>query len=147
MGIYILKWVHTNTYKNSGERSNLMSSDLSWESDAGNTDNFQSATKPLDHPDWIKLEPSDSNRSRDIPSTESESEEEEEREQSIRVSFTVNPSILALESSRRPDPTDLLLKRRLVEDAAYKYFEVILVDPAHNAIKRDPRVNWIVSEK
>merc|ERR1712086_112933 len=90
---------------------------------------------------------SDSNRSRDTPSTESESEEEEEREQSIRVSFTVNPFILVLESSRRPDPTDLLLKRRLGEDAAYKYFEVILVDPAHNAIKRDPRVNWIVSEK
>merc|ERR1711935_338016 len=118
MGIfYILKWVHTNTYKNSGERSNLMSSDLSRESDAGNIDNFQSATKPLDHPDWIKLEPSDSNRSRDTPSIESESEEEEEREQSIRVSFTVSPSILVLESSRRPDPTDLLLKRRLVEDA------------------------------
>merc|ERR1711935_551185 len=33
------------------------------------------------------------------------------------------------------------------QDAAQKFFEVILVDPAHNAIKKDPRINWIVSEK
>merc|ERR1712048_1513824 len=33
------------------------------------------------------------------------------------------------------------------QDAAYKFFEVILVDPAHNASKKDPRINWIVSEK
>ena len=33
------------------------------------------------------------------------------------------------------------------QDAANKFFEVILVDPAHTAIKKDPRVNWIVSEK
>merc|ERR1712070_19839 len=33
------------------------------------------------------------------------------------------------------------------QDAAYKFFEVILVDPGHNAIKKDPRINWIVSEK
>jgi len=29
------------------------------------------------------------------------------------------------------------------EDSTYKYFEIILVDPAHNAIRNDPRVNWI----
>ncbi|KAF6004471.1 hypothetical protein CCYA_CCYA02G0647 [Cyanidiococcus yangmingshanensis] len=29
------------------------------------------------------------------------------------------------------------------EDALYKYYEVILVDPNHNAIRRDPRINWI----
>merc|ERR1719331_2985540 len=33
------------------------------------------------------------------------------------------------------------------QDAAYKFYEVIVVDPAHNAIKKDPRINWIVSEK
>merc|ERR1711939_1303490 len=33
------------------------------------------------------------------------------------------------------------------QDAAYKFFEVIVVDPAHTAIKEDPRINWIVSEK
>ncbi|KAI9207312.1 ribosomal protein L15e [Polychytrium aggregatum] len=29
-------------------------------------------------------------------------------------------------------------------DSVYKYFEVILVDPQHKAIRRDPRINWIV---
>jgi large subunit ribosomal protein L15e len=30
------------------------------------------------------------------------------------------------------------------QDSTYKYFEVILVDPQHKAIRRDPRINWIV---
>lgn len=29
------------------------------------------------------------------------------------------------------------------EDAAYKYFEVILVDPNHAAIRNDARMNWL----
>jgi len=29
------------------------------------------------------------------------------------------------------------------QDSSYKYYEVILVDPSHNAIRRDPRINWI----
>jgi len=29
------------------------------------------------------------------------------------------------------------------QDATYKYFEVIMVDPAHTAIRNDPRINWI----
>ncbi|GJJ09673.1 hypothetical protein Clacol_003897 [Clathrus columnatus] len=29
------------------------------------------------------------------------------------------------------------------QDGVYKYYEVILVDPNHKAIKRDPRINWI----
>jgi hypothetical protein len=31
------------------------------------------------------------------------------------------------------------------QDATYKYFEIILVDPQHKAIRRDPRINWIVN--
>ena len=31
------------------------------------------------------------------------------------------------------------------QDAAFKFYEVILVDPSHKAIRRDPRINWIVS--
>ena len=33
------------------------------------------------------------------------------------------------------------------QDAVYKFYEVIVVDPAHTAIKKDPRINWIVSDK
>lgn len=31
----------------------------------------------------------------------------------------------------------------LNQDATYKYFEVILVDPFHKAVRRDARTNWI----
>lgn len=31
----------------------------------------------------------------------------------------------------------------MVQDSTYKYFEVILVDPAHTTIRNDPRINWI----
>jgi len=29
------------------------------------------------------------------------------------------------------------------QDSTYKYFEVIMIDPHHNAIRNDPRINWI----
>ncbi|GFP82483.1 60S ribosomal protein l15 [Phtheirospermum japonicum] len=29
------------------------------------------------------------------------------------------------------------------EDSTYKYFEVILVDPAHTTVRNDTRINWI----
>ena len=29
------------------------------------------------------------------------------------------------------------------QDATYKYYEVILIDPQHVAIRNDPRINWI----
>jgi large subunit ribosomal protein L15e len=29
------------------------------------------------------------------------------------------------------------------QDSTYKYFEVILVDPCHAVIRRDPHINWI----
>ena len=31
------------------------------------------------------------------------------------------------------------------QDGKYMYFEVLLVDPSHNAIRNDPRINWICS--
>eukprot|EP01053_Blabericola_migrator_P009815 Blabericola_migrator_1__9814@NODE_5394_length_783_cov_421_131285_g3472_i0_p1_GENE_NODE_5394_length_783_cov_421_131285_g3472_i0NODE_5394_length_783_cov_421_131285_g3472_i0_p1_ORF_typecomplete_len232_score27_68Ribosomal_L15e/PF00827_17/4_2e89_NODE_5394_length_783_cov_421_131285_g3472_i081698 len=31
----------------------------------------------------------------------------------------------------------------IAQDAMYKYYEVILVDPHHNAIRNDPKINWI----
>jgi large subunit ribosomal protein L15e len=33
----------------------------------------------------------------------------------------------------------------VAQDATYKFYEVILVDPSHKAIRRDPRINWIVN--
>ncbi|KAG9528426.1 thioredoxin-like protein, partial [Aureobasidium melanogenum] len=31
------------------------------------------------------------------------------------------------------------------QDSTYKYFEIILVDPQHKAIRKDARINWIVN--
>jgi len=31
----------------------------------------------------------------------------------------------------------------VAEDGTHKFFEVICVDPMHNAIRNDPRINWI----
>jgi large subunit ribosomal protein L15e len=31
----------------------------------------------------------------------------------------------------------------IAQDSTFKFFEVIMVDPAHNAVRRDPRINWI----
>ena len=33
------------------------------------------------------------------------------------------------------------------QDATFKFFEVILVDPNHQAVRNDPGINWIVSQK
>ncbi|XP_075260272.1 large ribosomal subunit protein eL15-like [Convolutriloba macropyga] len=32
-------------------------------------------------------------------------------------------------------------------DGTYKYFEVIMIDPMHPAVRKDPKINWIVSAK
>ena len=31
------------------------------------------------------------------------------------------------------------------QDATQKYYEVIMVDPSHQKIRNDPRINWIVN--
>jgi len=31
----------------------------------------------------------------------------------------------------------------VAQDSTYKYFEIILIDPSHKAVRRDPKVNWI----
>jgi len=33
------------------------------------------------------------------------------------------------------------------EDSTFKFFEIILVDPNHTAIRKDPRINWITKPK
>jgi len=33
----------------------------------------------------------------------------------------------------------------VAQDSTYKFYEVILVDPQHKAIRRDARINWIVN--
>ena len=54
---------------------------------------------------------------------------------------------VSLPAGARPSPSSLPADKKMFlfppQDSTYKYFEVILVDAAHNAIRNDPRVNWI----
>ena len=31
----------------------------------------------------------------------------------------------------------------VAQDSTYKYFEIVMVDPQHKVIRRDPDVNWL----
>lgn len=35
----------------------------------------------------------------------------------------------------------------VAQDSTYKYYEVIMVDPMHKAIRRQPQINWICNKK
>ncbi|HUU77863.1 MAG TPA: 50S ribosomal protein L15e [candidate division Zixibacteria bacterium] len=45
--------------------------------------------------------------------------------------------------SRRYPNLELLNSYTVGEDGRFKWYEVILVDPHHPIIKKDPRINWI----
>ncbi|KAE8720353.1 60S ribosomal protein L15-2 [Hibiscus syriacus] len=51
-------------------------------------------------------------------------------------------AIVRVKHPTRPDKARRL-GYKAKQDSTYKYFEVILVDPAHNAILNDPRINWV----
>lgn len=31
----------------------------------------------------------------------------------------------------------------VAQDSTYKFYEIILVDPFHKAVRRDPKINWL----
>ena len=45
--------------------------------------------------------------------------------------------------SKRHPNMEVLNSYWVGEDGGHKYYEVILVDPQHPAIKNDPKINWI----
>jgi large subunit ribosomal protein L15e len=44
---------------------------------------------------------------------------------------------------RKLDSLRVLNSYWVAQDATYKFFEVILIDPYHNAIRNDPKINWL----
>lgn len=67
-----------------------------------------------------------------------------------QLSYTPKKSLrwIAEEKAARKYPNLEVLNSYWVgEDGQYKYFEVILVDPHHPAIKSDKELNWICSNK
>ncbi|KAK9144354.1 hypothetical protein Sjap_004257 [Stephania japonica] len=57
--------------------------------------------------------------------------------------YRQQPSMVRVTRPTRPDKARRLGYKAKQQDSTYKYFEVILIDPAHNAIRNDPRINWI----
>ncbi len=56
--------------------------------------------------------------------------------------------LIAEERAQRKYPNMIVLNSYYVgEDALYKWYEVILVDPNHPAIKNDPELKWVTSGK
>ncbi|MBD3190942.1 MAG: 50S ribosomal protein L15e [Candidatus Heimdallarchaeota archaeon] len=49
--------------------------------------------------------------------------------------------------ARRYENLEVLNSYQVGKDGRFKWYEVILVDPHHPAIKNDPRINWICNPK
>jgi hypothetical protein len=86
------RWVPTNTYKSSTQRSRVTSSNSSLEYDVGNTDNSPLSTEHLDLPDPTRLGDWVTRPSRVTLSTGFELGGETGRSPHPRVLPTVNPS-------------------------------------------------------
>jgi len=56
--------------------------------------------------------------------------------------------VIAEERAQRKFPNLEVLNSYLAyEDGSHKWYEVIMVDPSHPAIKKDPDISWITSPK
>uniref|UniRef100_A0A6A7G6Y1 Ribosomal protein L15 n=1 Tax=Hirondellea gigas TaxID=1518452 RepID=A0A6A7G6Y1_9CRUS len=70
------------------------------------------------------------------------------KHQGIRLKAVRNLRSVAEERiGRRAGNLRVLNSYWVAQDSTYKWFEIILVDPSHTAIRNDPRINWIVSSK
>ncbi len=62
----------------------------------------------------------------------------------VKITMAKSIQRIAEERAARHYPTLEVLNSYWVgEDGLHKYFEVILVDPQHPAIRNDPKINWI----
>lgn len=52
-------------------------------------------------------------------------------------------SMAELKAGKRAGNLRVLNSYWVGQDGVYKYFEIIMVDPNHNAIRNDPKINWI----
>lgn len=65
-----------------------------------------------------------------------------------KITMKKSLQVIAEERANRKFPNlEVLNSYYLAEDGKYKYYEVILVDPHHHAIKSDKEINWICSNK
>lgn len=105
----------TNISKNFGVKSKVILWLSSWESELGNTDNFQLSLELTIPLDLIKLENLDTKPNKDLLSTELESEEEVERDQCTEVSFAESPPQSVSTNLNQQEILDLKPKKELVQ--------------------------------
>ncbi|MEM4201789.1 MAG: 50S ribosomal protein L15e [Candidatus Hadarchaeum sp.] len=56
--------------------------------------------------------------------------------------------LIAEERAARKYPNlEVLNSYKVAEDGTHKYYEVIMIDPHHPAIKSDPQLSWIVARE
>eukprot|EP00299_Pterocystis_sp_00344_P010607 c477_g1_i1.p2 GENE.c477_g1_i1~~c477_g1_i1.p2 ORF type:complete len:215 (-),score=31.41 c477_g1_i1:44-688(-) len=66
------------------------------------------------------------------------------KNQGVYMKFTRNLRSVAEERiGKKCGNLRVLTSYWINQDATYKYYEVILVDPAHQAIRNDPRLQWL----
>ncbi len=66
----------------------------------------------------------------------------------LKITMRKSLQRIAEERAARKFPNLEVLNSYWVgQDGQYKYYEVIMVDPHHPAIKSDPEINWICSNK
>ena len=126
--------------------------------DAGNTGSWPLSTVLLDQADPTKPVVWDTRPSRDMSSTVSVSVVVDARDLFPRVPPMVSPEArgvnqLKFQRSLRSTAEErvgracgalrVLNSYWVCQDATYKYFEIIMIDPMHKAIRRDPRINWL----
>merc|ERR1712093_589639 len=133
------RWVPLSMSRNCKRRSSPMFSASFSVFDAGSFDNWTSSTVlpahlvRIRHAVWV------TRPSKAMLSTVSVSAVEVASAQCQRA------PPMASQPTRVSTNLRVLNSYWINQDSTYKYFEVILVDPQHKAIRRDARINWIVN--
>merc|ERR1712013_905834 len=126
-----MAWVHTSIYKNFTRRSRAIFSAFCSVSDAGNSVTSLPSTVPPDPHVPIKQDDSGTVPSKGTSSTVFVCDVVAVRSPYLRVLHMVNLSVKV---------STKLSSYWICQDSTYLYYEVIMVDPMHKAIRRDPRI-------
>merc|ERR1712126_763320 len=152
------RWVRTNTYKNCTRKNKAICCVSCSVSDAGNFVILLQSIVLRDPPVPTKRDDWATEQNKVTSSTEYDCDVVVVRSPSQRVQLTVNQNVRVSTKSSFQRGTRSKAEERagrlagalrvlnsywICQDSTYLYYEVIMVDPMHKAIRRDPRINWI----
>merc|ERR1712216_394388 len=61
----------------------------------------------------------------------------------MKLNRVVIYEALLKKASRKATNMRVLNSYWICQDSTYKWYEIIMIDPFHNAIRNDPKINWI----